>query len=194
MNTAILDISPGVRAIPVAAAHAEALASLVRANLDHLSAYLPLVATLDSAAAANAHLQRVADAPAPAALLEWHIFDGAQLCGSIRVHHIDYDDRKASLGYFLGQDCQGKGLASAAVRAALRHCFSVLELNRIELQSASANLASLRMAQRLGFVSEGVLRQAEWLNGAFVDLHVYGLLREEWQAWQASDHGPDMAK
>lgn len=194
MNTAILDISPGVRAIPVAAAHAEALASLVRANVAHLSAYLPMVATLDSTAAARAHLQRVAELEAPAALLEWHIFDGAQLCGSIRVHHIDHDDRKASLGYFLCHHCQGRGLATGAIQAVLRHCFTTLQLNRIELQSASANVASHRMARRLGFASEGVLRQAEWLHGAFVDLHVYGLLRDEWDAWQAASTGPGMAK
>ena len=70
-------------------------------------------------------------------------------------------------------------LERACVRAVLAHAIKVLQLNRIELQCAAGNRASMALAGRLGFAHEGVLRQAECLNGVFVDLHVYGLLRAD---------------
>jgi ribosomal-protein-serine acetyltransferase len=54
-----------------------------------------------------------------------------------------------------------------------------LHLNRIELRFASGNEASRRVAERLGFSPEGLLRQDECLNGVFVDQHVYALLAAE---------------
>lgn len=54
-----------------------------------------------------------------------------------------------------------------------------MQLNRIELHCAATNAPSMAVASRLGFTREGVLRQDEWLHGAFVDQVVYGLLRAE---------------
>ena len=55
-------------------------------------------------------------------------------------------------------------------------------MNRVELRCVPANLPSVRMAERLGFTREGVLRQAELLDGVFMDHAVYGLLRADFNA------------
>ena len=55
-------------------------------------------------------------------------------------------------------------------------------MNRVELTCATDNLRSARLAERAGFLLEGLLRQAEWLDGKFVDHYVYGLLRSEFLA------------
>lgn len=159
--------------------HAPALAALVAQNREQLQAYLPAVACLASADDAVAYLERACVRAAQGEVLEWHVFAGTALCGSIRLKDIDDDDRTASIGYYLARQFQGKGIAGACVRAVLAHAFGALQLNRIELQCAAGNRASMALAGRLGFAHEGVLRQAEWLNGAFVDLHVYGLLRAD---------------
>ena len=66
-----------------------------------------------------------------------------------------------------------------SVRAVIAYCFKQMDLNRIELRCASENMPSQRMAKRLGFTWEGMLRQAELLDGEFVDHFVYSLLRQE---------------
>ena len=170
---------PGITIVPTMAQHAAALACLVSENVDHLRAYLPKVAQLACEEAARAYLERVSGCDADAALMEWHIFEGTALCGSIRLKEIDHDDRKAAIGYYLGSRFQGKGIATASVRAVLGHAFGPLSLNRIELQCAAGNQSSIALARRLGFTLEGVLREAECLNDVFVDLHSHALLRKE---------------
>jgi len=169
-----LESGPGVSLVPVAVDHAPLLAALVQRNIGHLGAYLPAVTQLASADAAKAYLEA-----AGGDILEWHVFADGALCGAIRVKDIDRADRKAKIGYFIGSEFAGRGIASRAMRAVLAHCFGALQLNRIELRCAAANLRSMRMAERLGFTREGVLRQDECLNGVFVDSLVYGLLRSE---------------
>jgi ribosomal-protein-serine acetyltransferase len=70
------------------------------------------------------------------------------------------------------------------VSAVLAYCFNHLHLNRIELRCASENAGSMRVAERLGFSPEGLLRQDECLNGVFVDHYVYGLLADEFRPYR----------
>lgn len=176
-----LESGSGISIVPVASEHAAMLAALVERNIDHLRAYLPLVAGLASPAAAAAHLQGAAERADNGEVLEWHLFSEGALCGAIRVKDIDTDDRKAEIGYFIGSEFAGKGIVSCAVRTVLAYCFASLQLNRMELRCASTNERSIRVAQRLGFTREGTLRQGECLDGVFVDQLVYGLSREEFQ-------------
>ena len=170
---------PGLTIVPTTARHAAALAGLVSDNIEHLRTYLPRVAQLASVEEARAYLEQVSERDADAAILEWQIFSDAALCGSIRLKEIDHGDRKAAIGYYLGSRFQGKGIATVSVRAVLGYAFDSLGLNRIELQCAATNLPSIALAGRLGFKLEGVLREAECLNGVFVDLHSHALLRKE---------------
>lgn len=171
--------SHGITIVPVAVTHAPALAHFVQQNGEHLRVFLPAVLKVASLDEATHYLQAMEDGAASGEIFEWYLFSGAALCGSIRVKEIDASDRKAKIGYFLGRQFEGKGIMTASLRVILRHCYTTLQLNRIELHCAALNIASQAVAQRLGFTHEGVLRQDEWLNGAFVDQYVYGLLRAE---------------
>jgi ribosomal-protein-serine acetyltransferase len=171
----------GIAILPTATDHAEALASLVLRDREHLHTYLPLVATLSSVEAAMAHLTAATARAASAEVFEWLLFDHEVLCGSVRLKDIDQDNRKAQIGYFLGSEFGGRGIMTSAVHAVLTYCFSSLNLNRIELRCAAGNAPSIRVAERVGFVREGVLRQEQCLNGVFVDHCVYGLLRADFK-------------
>jgi ribosomal-protein-serine acetyltransferase len=112
-------------------------------------------------------------------LYEWHIFRGEELCGAIRVSKIERANRAASIACYLAADQQGGGVATSCLRAVIAYCFRHLNLNRVEWRCASENLASQRLAKRLGFTWEGMLRQAELLDGVFVDHFVHSLLRQD---------------
>ena len=176
-----LDTGTGVAIVPVTPGHADMLAALVCRDREHLHTWLPLVATLSTPEAVRAHLERSVVRADEGEVFDWHLFMGETLCGSVRLKDIDHDDRKAAIGYFLGSEYTGKGIITAALQAVLAWCFGSLGLNRIELRCASSNLPSMRVAERLGFVREGLLRQDQCLNGVFVDHHVYGLLQADFR-------------
>jgi len=182
MNVIPLSSACGIALTPVAVEHAAELASLMRRERAHLQPYLPALGALASVDAARLHLAGAVERARHHEIFEWHLFDGAVLCGAIRIKNIDRDDRKAQIGYFLASEFVGKGIVTSSLRSVLAFCFDTLRLNRLELRCAAGNARSMAVAQRLGFVLEGVMRQDELLNGVFVDQHVFGLLRADFHS------------
>ena len=109
----------------------------------------------------------------------WH---QGQFAGIIGLHYINWINRTTSIGYWLGEPFQGKGLMTDACRALIDTLFSEYDLNRIEIRAAVQNVKSQAIPERLGFTKEGCLRQCEWLHDHFADHFVYGLLKEEYEA------------
>ncbi|HEY1353467.1 MAG TPA: GNAT family N-acetyltransferase [Ktedonobacteraceae bacterium] len=104
-----------------------------------------------------------------------------RIVGSIGYQHLDRQNRKVELGYWLGSAYQGRGIATRACRALVSYAFEQLGLNKVEIRCATGNRRSCAVAERLGFVREGVIRDEEWLYDHFVDRVVYGMRASEWQ-------------
>ncbi|KQZ07668.1 GCN5 family acetyltransferase [Agromyces sp. Root1464] len=90
------------------------------------------------------------------------------------------DFRSASLGYCLNRAAWGHGYATEAARALLRWAFDTIDLNRVQSETDTRNLASARVLEKLGFVREGTLREDCIVDGDVSDSWVYGLLRRDW--------------
>ena len=103
-----------------------------------------------------------------------------RIVGVISYMEINWRHRRAVLGYWLDVDHQGRGLMTGAVHLMAEHAISVWELNRIEIRSAVENRRSRALAERLGFAQEGVLRQAEHVDGGYLDTAVYAVLAVSW--------------
>ncbi|MFE1950572.1 GNAT family N-acetyltransferase [Streptomyces sp. NPDC059524] len=91
------------------------------------------------------------------------------------------DFRSASLGYCLGEEMWGQGYATEAAHALLRWAFDTLDLNRVQAETDTRNVASARVLEKVGFVREGTLREDCVVNGVVSDSWVFGLLRREWR-------------
>jgi RimJ/RimL family protein N-acetyltransferase len=117
------------------------------------------------------------------AILKWGIALRADnlLIGSVTLFNLDFNHRRAEIGYALGRDFWGQGYMNETLTAVLRYAFEVLDLHRIEADVDPRNAASIRTLERLGFQREGYLRERWQVSGEIQDAFFYGLLRPEWR-------------
>lgn len=100
--------------------------------------------------------------------------------GQIGIRSINHQNKSTSIGYWLSQEYQGKGIMLASCRAIINHCFLKLDIHRIEIRCAVNNIKSNKIPVALFCIKEGVLRESELLNGKFIDFNVYSILKNEW--------------
>jgi ribosomal-protein-serine acetyltransferase len=103
-----------------------------------------------------------------------------QMVGVAGFHDIDWVNKSAAIGYWLGKNYTGKGIMTRVVRELTDFAFTHLHLNRVEIRAAKGNEKSRAIPERLGFQTEGCIREAEWLHNQFVDHIVYGMLKKDW--------------
>ena len=109
------------------------------------------------------------------------VSDGAFI-GWIGLTRWNPDYRSASLGYCLTEAAWGQGYATEGARALLQWAYDTLDLNRVQAEADTRNVASARVLEKMGFVHEGTLREDCIVNGDVSDSWVFGLLRREWQS------------
>jgi RimJ/RimL family protein N-acetyltransferase len=111
----------------------------------------------------------------------WEKATGAYV-GESYLANADWEAPRIEVGYFVVQSSTGKGYATEAARATIGYAFAHLKVIRVDLCCAADNVASMRVAERCGFVQEGRFRHYHRKkDGALVDLLWYGLLISEWQ-------------
>ena len=74
------------------------------------------------------------------------------------------------------------GLGTDALKALMRHLFTERGILRIFLQPRVSNARAVRVYEKCGFVKEGVLRDAEMIDGHLQDCVMMAALRDEWLA------------
>ena len=110
--------------------------------------------------------------------IHWAITDAAtgRYLGGIGVKGTDWLRRSTEIGYAMAPEARGRGYASEATRAAA--CWLLVDqgLNRVELFAATGNLASQRVAEKAGFVREGVARNSGFTHHGQHDMVMFSLV------------------
>lgn len=84
--------------------------------------------------------------------------------------------QSCSVGYWLAESAQGRGLATRAVGEATEIAFEVLGLHRIQAETLTHNVRSQRVLDRLGFVEYGRAEAYMHIAGEWQDHVLYQLL------------------
>jgi ribosomal-protein-serine acetyltransferase len=179
-SDATLRVDSSITLVPLAEHHAEDLFSLVEKNRTQLGEWLPWVDNMRSVQAFAAYIDRCKKQHEQGTDYSYMIIVDGKAAGRIGVHYIDNYNKLGAIGYWLGQTFSGRGIITKASRALIDFCFRQLNLNRIEIRCAAGNEKSAAVAERLNFTKEGILRQAELVNGQFFDLVLYSMLKSEW--------------
>ena len=104
---------------------------------------------------------------------------GGALLGTCGVFRWNRGWRTCLTGYELAHHAQGQGYMTEALRAIYGWAFESMAVDRIEAQVHPLNTPSLALLKKLGFVEEGLMREAGLWMGERRDLVQLGLLRRE---------------
>jgi len=115
-------------------------------------------------------------------LLNWMVTsrDDDGVIGTCTLFRIDPRHRHAEIGYALRSDHWGRGIAGEAVALMLDWAFRRLDLQRVEADIDPRNEGSRQLLARLGFSSEGVMRQRFFVGDEATDSEIFGLLAADW--------------
>jgi ribosomal-protein-alanine N-acetyltransferase len=91
----------------------------------------------------------------------------------------DVERISAEIGYWLGEEFWGRGIATAAVRGLTRHALATGDLNRVFAVPYSDNAASIRVLRKCSYRHEGTLRGSAIKDGRIRDQELYAITREE---------------
>ncbi|MFC7217824.1 GNAT family N-acetyltransferase [Streptomyces polyrhachis] len=119
-----------------------------------------------------------------------------RLVGTVHLRNTDWQVLSTEISYVTAPWARGEGYASEAVLAVARWLFDSQKFERLELRTAADNAASQQVAQKTGFISEGVLRNA-WIartrteDGGWTDIRtdllVWSLLPEDLEGIPADE-------
>lgn len=106
----------------------------------------------------------------------------SKVIGAIGAYNLTYNDiAERHLGFELNQSYWNKGYITEACAKLINHLFVEKGMDRIAISNYPFNKASIRVAEKLGFVKEGVLRKEDRLStGELVDRIVYSIIRSEY--------------
>ncbi len=113
--------------------------------------------------------------------------DPTRHLGNVSMWTVSKLGKIAEIGYWVRSDEVNKGLCTEAVDRLLREAFRALGYHKAILRIAIGNDASDRVAQKLGFTREGVLREELLIRGNWVDHSLWSLLDREYRALRQSE-------
>ena len=102
------------------------------------------------------------------------IFKDDALVGVLSFNTIEPTNKAGYIGYWLDEAHQGQGILSQSLQAFMRYYAERGEIRRFVIKCRVANQSSNNVARRNGFTQEGCLLEAEYLNGRFDDVNIYG--------------------
>lgn len=100
--------------------------------------------------------------------------------GSVFLRDIDYTNKKAEYGIFIGEDiARGKGIGTDAAKAIVSYGFSKLKLHKIFLRVLSENKGAIRSYQKAGFTQEAYLKDEVLISGEYRDIILMAIINSE---------------
>lgn len=156
---------------PAVPGDAGALAALYVAQRDFLAPFEPArAASFFTEATQRVRLAEIAERRRAGAGYSWLILDDGAPCGMISLSNVVRGAfQSANLGYFVAQERNGRGLATAAVKLVVAEAFATVGLHRVEAGTLVDNVASQRVLLKAGFEQIGLARRYLHIAGAWRD-------------------------
>jgi RimJ/RimL family protein N-acetyltransferase len=147
---------------------------------DFFAGTVAITKTIDDT---RVHLDDVTEKAASNNYFPFIVIDNetGKIISSLQVKSIDWSIPKAELGYYIDVDYEGKGIVTKSINKIIDYCFRDLEMHKLYIRTHESNISSIMVAEKNGFIKEGVIRSDyKTTKGELIDVIYYGLLREEY--------------
>ena len=163
-----------IRSWKISDANDLALALNNKKILDNLRDGLPYPYTV---ADASEYINAMCNADSNKTFAFAIVFDN-KVVGSVGLFRQEnIHSRTAEIGYYISEECWGKGIGTSAVKQACEFVFSNTDIIRIFAEPFAHNIASSRVLEKVGFSFEGLLRKNAIKNDAIIDMKMYSLVK-----------------
>ena len=112
-------------------------------------------------------------------VLAWELKDSGKVIGQSNMSLRSTGDQLSDIGWVTHQNYQRQGFAFEATHALMKYAFKNFLLHRIVADIDTRNPESAAMAEKLGMRREGEFKDAEFFKGAWCDMWLYAILKEE---------------
>lgn len=121
--------------------------------------------------------------------------DLTRAIGEVVINEVDDDNKCANIRIAIFNSADfNKGYGTQALRLMVGHGFSQMGLHRIELGVYAFNPRAIRVYEKIGFVQEGISRDALLWDGEYVDEIRMSILKPDWDAKTPRDTIQTMMK
>lgn len=144
----------------------KALQYFERAPLENMEAALALLQKIEQGYQSKESILWVLAAQGPA----------KPMMGTCGFWRIEWENRRAEVGYLLHPDFWNRGYMTEALQALIPYAFYTLQLHSLEANVNPKNIGSIRVLEKLGFVQEGYFRENIHFNNQYYDTAVFSLL------------------
>jgi RimJ/RimL family protein N-acetyltransferase len=103
------------------------------------------------------------------------------LIGRCELFDVDEVSRNCKLGISISKEYWGQGFGREAVELLLDYAFEKRNLEKVHLDVLEDNERAIRSYSSCGFGEEGRLRRHAWHEGAFKDLVLMAVHRDDWR-------------
>ncbi|WP_158969264.1 GNAT family N-acetyltransferase [Paraglaciecola sp. L3A3] len=155
------------------------LFNLIQSNRNYLKQWLPWLDLVSNFEQTQTFIDTAIYRHNESESSNYAIFYQEKLVGLAGFNTFDFQNKNATLGYWLAELYVGKGIITQVVKTLLDMGFIDYKLHKIAIHCAVENLKSRAIPERLGFVCEGQFRQCEWLYDHYVDHMLYSTLKTE---------------
>lgn len=162
----------------------DAVVEAIEASMDDLELWLPWANRSYGRSETNRFLRESVSAWSDGRAFDFAIRtreDPDLHLGNISVWPTSRRERAGEIGYWIRSSLTGKGIATEAAARVAQVGFEELELHRITLRIAVGNRPSERVAEKLGFTKEGLLRKEVLVRGRWMDHTLWAMLEDEFR-------------
>lgn len=117
----------------------------------------------------------------------WAIIDkeSKECIGQIAFFLVDSKNHFAEIEYCIGEEYQGRGLATEATKSVIAYGFDEINLHKVQICTKTINASSKRVIEKCGLTYEGTLRDYFYMDGQYVGRLFFSILKEEYMASRA---------